>query len=78
MTTWKHGERLMSKRDQVRLIALKVTDRVDEQIEVVNELMSDSDQTPELRMLKSIFNMTSMSTLMQAAKLAVDMDELEK
>jgi hypothetical protein len=70
----------MSKRDDVLQIAIQVAGKVDEEIENVTELMKPEGlasraHLEQMQMLHAIFKMTSMSTLMQAAKLAIDMTE---
>ena len=69
---------MSKKREQVREIAEQVTDIVTEEVDKVNLLMEHvmtNAQEDQMKMLKAIFKMTSMSTLMQATKLALDMDE---
>ena len=68
--------KLIIARRKVLQIAESIADIVDTEVDTVNERMSDIENpSSELLMLKSIFKMTSMSTLMQATKLALDIEE---
>jgi hypothetical protein len=76
-------KRLMSKRADVYQIAIQVAGIVDTEIDDIKAMMEEPEvllsraQANQMKMLNAIFKMTSLSTLMQAAELAINMDEGE-
>ena len=71
----------MNKRQKVLLIAEGIVDLVETEVDDIDTLLEQEDallsksQTNQMKMLHAIFKMTSMSTLLQATKLALDMEE---